>query len=534
MKSDDSHLTFFISRHHHHYFKNYLVLTFIAVSTVEDAACIQTWNMDMEIEDTKNPSPIVKRQNEDDSSEQLPKKSKRENMEKSNALQNEMVSGESVATFLPPCGPGVIQSSIKVKAASAVETVSQIPPHGPPRQSQSVVVTMLQHSTHRHATHASPQNPCTHESIKMSQNSQTMEASTTGVEFVNTTISWTSDAWLRKFLLVVGATYTYGLLASTKSQQHSFVQSDHLIVPSYGTRSASRANMTLREFLLHEDGIHLGMAPAFFGYYGYFGALAAWDDELSNSSFPILKRNIKSVAGASAGAMAAILIASGVPPRTAAEFCSTITLGDFADPPGLLTVFRGDKFESIMQDFMAAQNPDSSLQLQDSIIPVSVSGFDLLTMEGKLLTRGSMARAARASACFPFLFQPVGWVDKDQNYLFTDGGITDTSGLNGLGAFRDSGTRKRVVNLVVGDFQFGSVPGPSLMPNGVDASEVVSISIRGLPQCGPWAMENGPLAVDGAHLAMKAALDLPMFSGIEEGHYVLHIDAASYVSRREK
>jgi hypothetical protein len=272
------------------------------------------------------------------------------------------------------------------------------------------------------------------------------------------------------------------------------------------------------------------MAPAFFGYYGYFGSLAAWDDELSNSTFALLKENIKSVAGASAGAMAAVLLASGISPRKAAEFCSSISLRDFADFPGLLTVFKGNKFEEIMHTFMATQNPDSSLKLEDSPIPVAVSGFDLLTMQGKVLTRGSMARAARASACFPFLFQPVGWIDNNENYLFTDGGITDMAGLNGLGAFQHhSNLKKRVVNLIVGEYQFGVIPGPSSMPPGINASEVVSISIRGLPQCGPHAMDKGPLAVQGAQLAMKKALDLPMYFGEEAGHYILHIDASPFV-----
>ncbi|KAL3938208.1 MAG: hypothetical protein SGBAC_006831 [Bacillariaceae sp.] len=308
-------------------------------------------------------------------------------------------------------------------------------------------------------------------------------------------------------------------------------KADHLIPPNHGGVSPNRSSNTLRSFLLDEEGFHLGMAPSFFGYYGYFGALAAWDDELSNASFPLLKQNIKSVAGASAGAMAAVLIASGISPKVAAEFCSTISLGDFADPPGLLTAFRGDKFEEIMHNFMASQNPDSSLQLQDAMIPVSVSGYDLLTLEGKLLTRGSMARAARASACFPILFQPVGWLDKDESFLFVDGGLADYAGLNGLGAFgtETKGKKKRVVNIVVGDFQFGEVLGPSSMPEGVEAVEVVSISIQGLPQCAPWAMANGPRAVTAARLAMVDALDLPMFQGKEEGHYELHIDASSYV-----
>jgi hypothetical protein len=279
-------------------------------------------------------------------------------------------------------------------------------------------------------------------------------------------------------------------------------------------------------------GIHLAMAPAFFGFYGYFGALAAWEEELSetNSTVEVLKEQIHGVAGASAGAMAAILLAAGVAPRNAADFCTTITLGQFADFPGLLTVFRGNRFQDIMFDFLQRQRPHSSLQLQDADIPVAVSGFDLQTFQGKLLMRGSMARAARASACFPFLFQPVGWVDNGDNYLFIDGGLTDTSGLMGLAAFKSSSNQtKRVVNLVIGGFHLGQAPGPSSMPDGVDASEVLSISIQNLPNCGPLAMENGPRAVEGARRAMKESLDLPVYMGKEEGHYELHIDASSFV-----
>eukprot|EP00978_Attheya_sp_CCMP212_P026360 scaffold86532_cov32-Attheya_sp.AAC.1 len=55
------------------------------------------------------------------------------------------------------------------------------------------------------------------------------------------------------------------------------------------------------------------------------------------------------------------------------------------------------------------------LALQDGLIPVAVSGFDLWTMRVKLLSQGPMARAARSSACFPGLFQPVPWWDDDDN-----------------------------------------------------------------------------------------------------------------------
>ena len=321
---------------------------------------------------------------------------------------------------------------------------------------------------------------------------------------------------------------------ATATDQHHQQQIDVKNFLSIRPSKISKlGTLTLREYLIDPEGIELALAPSFFGYYGYFGALAAWEDELSNSTFKVLSNeHVHAVAGASAGAMAAILIAAGVSPRRAAEFCSTITLDKFADFPGLLTVFRGNKFQQIMESFLRNASSLDTLDLEQAKIPVAVSGFDLQSWQGVLMQRGNMARAARASACFPFLFQPVGWIDGTKNYLFTDGGITDPSGVNGLSAFDRNTTlstkrRRRVVNLVVGNF-LGSPLGPSRMPmEGVE--QVLSISIRNLPQCGPWAMKNGPLAVEGSRRAMTAALDEPLYLGSETGHYELHIDASSFV-----
>jgi Patatin-like phospholipase len=334
------------------------------------------------------------------------------------------------------------------------------------------------------------------------------------------------------------------------------LRSDVAEVPKQG-------GLTLRHVLADSDGYHLAMAPAFFGFYGYFGALAAWEGELGR---PVLEPDrLRSVAGASAGAMAAVLLASQIPPRTAAAFVSTMTLDKFADFPGILAAFRGNKFEAIMEDFLrqhavvrvnsTASAPfrapplfPASPQMQHSSIPVAVSAFDIQTFSGRILRTGSMARAARASATFPFLFQPVGYRDDGDDaghhrgdgmqstgtdYLLIDGGLTDSAGLQGT---RDVLLRQpggndplhhTVINLSVGDF-LGSPPGPTYF-EGVDATtRVVSISLQGLPPCGPWAMSNGPKAVEASLKAMQASLDVPMFLGRDPNHYELHIDARGF------
>lgn len=231
-----------------------------------------------------------------------------------------------------------------------------------------------------------------------------------------------------------------------------------------------------------------------------------------------------------------MLLGAGVAPRRAAEFASRLGLLSFADPPGIGGALRGDRFQGLMLDYLRNET-SGSLRIEDAVVPLAVTGFDLRNMRGKVLKSGCMGRAARASACFPGLFQPVGWHDDDGEgsngilppHILIDGGIADPHGLVGLSELIPNRT-KRVVNLVVGSFGGGSAPpGPSDMPPGVNAAEVVSLSIRGTPQCGPWAMKNGPRATEAARTAVAAVLDMPMHRGTEEGHYELHIDASVFV-----
>jgi hypothetical protein len=211
----------------------------------------------------------------------------------------------------------------------------------------------------------------------------------------------------------------------------------HIIPPRHAqTREAVTktylSDLTLREFLMDPEGFHLAMAPSFFGFYGYFGMLAAWEEGLTETlvsevnvtdTIHFLETNrIQSVAGASAGAMAAVLLAMGIEPRKAADFCSNIDLLAFADPPGVGSFFKGNKFEQLMYNFMKSQRPNHSMRMEDTEIPVAVTGFDLQTLETVVMTQGSVSKAPRASATFPSLFQPVHWRDANdesgKDYIF--------------------------------------------------------------------------------------------------------------------
>lgn len=307
----------------------------------------------------------------------------------------------------------------------------------------------------------------------------------------------------------------------------------HLAYPSSLSRPVE-PKVTLREILRQPEGFHLAMAPSFFGFYGYFGALAAWEDQVDSAIF--VKTRVKSVAGASAGAMAAILLSAGVSPKEAADFCSqNVTLSKFADFPAIFALFRGNSFQATIHQFLREARPHQSLLMEDAVIPVAVSAFDLQTFKGKILRRGSMARAARASATFPVLFQPVGWKCdySNEDYILIDGGLGDMHGWKGLGAFMESDSR--IIHMQMGTALY-SPPGPSEFLSGLNLEgreinqvQVVSVILTNLPQPGPWALDKGPVALEMARKAMIRALDQPIRQGKENHHLILEVDATSFL-----
>jgi hypothetical protein len=95
---------------------------------------------------------------------------------------------------------------------------------------------------------------------------------------------------------------------------------------------------TLRDILTDSTtGFHLAIAPSFFGFFGYFGMLAAWLDDPQEHPYddqPPLSSvldqlPIRSVVGATAG-MVAILLSANIAPIHAMTFVWSITLDQYS------------------------------------------------------------------------------------------------------------------------------------------------------------------------------------------------------------
>eukprot|EP00549_Striatella_unipunctata_P001917 CAMPEP_0118687610 /NCGR_PEP_ID=MMETSP0800-20121206/8479_1 /TAXON_ID=210618 ORGANISM="Striatella unipunctata, Strain CCMP2910" /NCGR_SAMPLE_ID=MMETSP0800 /ASSEMBLY_ACC=CAM_ASM_000638 /LENGTH=291 /DNA_ID=CAMNT_0006584815 /DNA_START=258 /DNA_END=1133 /DNA_ORIENTATION=- len=285
----------------------------------------------------------------------------------------------------------------------------------------------------------------------------------------------------------------------------------------------------------------MAFAPKYFGFFAYFGALTAIQEELDGILFHGTgnhvnkQKKVVSVVGSSAGAMAAVLLSSGVEPRKAAEFACSLGLTSFADPPGVGGILRGLLFERLMDEFMQGEShtDDESSRngpflFEEGVVPAAVCGFDLLTRKTVFMTEGSMAKAARASACFPVLFQPVPWKDANngKRSLLIDGGIHDHYGVLGLSAIQGEKKDIRVINICM-DANMSNIPSPSKMPDGIKVKEMVSINLRNSPSCGALSLEQGPQAVEAARKAFTEILDAPMPKGKEEGHYIIDFDAST-------
>lgn len=241
---------------------------------------------------------------------------------------------------------------------------------------------------------------------------------------------------------------------------------------------------TLGEWLAAEP-FALAMSSGFFSFYAHTGML---DAVTTRGLAPQL------VAGSSAGALVGAAWASGLEAADLAERLFALERRDFWDPrvgPGLLA---GRKFDQILRDLLPIPTAEGCR------VPVKISVYDILRRKTRVISRGDLSPAIRASCAVPGLFHPV-WIDRR---AYWDGGILDRPGLAGIP------DGERVLFHHIAAPAPWSVKGPPL----VKRANMVTLVIDALPRSNPWRLENGRRALELARDATRRALDTPIVDGV--------------------
>lgn len=151
------------------------------------------------------------------------------------------------------------------------------------------------------------------------------------------------------------------------------------------------------------------------------------------------------LAGTSAGAIAATLVAFGVPTATVRDRFATMTwrqITEFA--PGRLGMFTNAPLGELMDDLVG------HARIEDARIPLAIVASDIETGEQVVLRDGPAAEAVRASACLPGLYAPV----EIGGRQLVDGGVLENVP---VGPLRDDGAEVVVAVNLMADVPYSRV-----------------------------------------------------------------------------
>lgn len=240
-------------------------------------------------------------------------------------------------------------------------------------------------------------------------------------------------------------------------------------------------NVALGEWLARAP-FGLAMSSGFFSFYAHTGVLAA-----------LTARGLvpTHVAGSSAGAMVTACWAAGVPPEELAATLVALRREDFWDPSLGAGLLAGKKFDGLLRRMLPVD------RIESCRVPVQISAFDILARRTRVLERGDLPRAIRASCAVPAMFQPV-WIDRRPHW---DGGILDRPGIAGVPPGR----------LL---FHHISAPAPWSRETALlvipKRPDMVTLVLDDLPRANPFRLEAGKAAMQAARDAAERALDLPV------------------------
>lgn len=144
-----------------------------------------------------------------------------------------------------------------------------------------------------------------------------------------------------------------------------------------------------------------------------------------------------SVAGTSAGAIAAALYASKIPLETMKSEFKTLKPAELtALKMGQLGLFENRSLREMLERLLPAE-----AKIEETALPLAIQCTDLLTGQAVILTKGPLIETVMASTCVPGVYLPV----EREGRLLVDGGLTENVPLSGLEAL--GATMKVAVNL---------------------------------------------------------------------------------------
>ena len=243
---------------------------------------------------------------------------------------------------------------------------------------------------------------------------------------------------------------------------------------------------TLGEWLARAP-FGLGMSSGFFSFYAHTGMLTA-----------LTARGLvpTHVAGSSAGAMVGGAWAAGASLDELAEFLLGMKREDFWDPGLGAGLLAGKKFDALLRQVLPVD------RIEACRVPVQISVFDILARKTRVLEKGDLATAIRASCAVPAMFQPV-WIDRRPHW---DGGILDRPGIAGVPPGR----------LL---FHHIAAHAPWSRANALvlaipKRAEMVTLVLDDLPRANPFRLDAGREALRVARAATERALDQPIAEDI--------------------
>lgn len=186
---------------------------------------------------------------------------------------------------------------------------------------------------------------------------------------------------------------------------------------------------TYAEWLAAEP-FTLVLSAGFFGFYAHAGLICALEQAALTP---------RRVVGSSAGAICGGLWASGIPGEGLIELLTKLRREDFWDPswhdlrssaaardPGTrLGLLQGRKLDALLADAGSQLGVE---RIEQCPIPFAAITHELRARRTRVLERGPLRPAIRASAALPVMFGPV----RIDGRLHADGGISDRSGFSAL------------------------------------------------------------------------------------------------------